>query len=42
MIMNEESFFQWCDQEATQDDIALMERVEEFGELFEDMLFRVY
>lgn len=40
MIMNEESFFQWCNQEATQDDIALMERVEEFGELFEDMLFK--
>ena len=40
MIPSEESFFRWYNGEAMPDDIALMERVEEFGDHFDDMLFR--
>ena len=40
MIINEEAFFNWYNSEAAPDDLALLERVEEFGEQFEDMLFK--
>ena len=40
IINNEESFFNWYNKVATPDDIALMERVENFSGLFEDMLFK--
>ena len=38
--MNDEEFFQWYNGAATSNDLALMERVEEFGEYFEDVLFK--
>ena len=40
MYKDEEAFFNWYNSEATPDDQALMERVDEFGEFFDDMLFR--
>ena len=39
MYKDEDAFFNWYNSEATPDDQALMERVDEFGEFFDDMLF---
>lgn len=40
MIMDEMSFRNWYWYEASPEDIALYERVEEFGDLFADMTFK--
>ena len=40
MAVDQNTFFQWYNFEATPDDIALYERVDGYGNLFEDMLFR--
>jgi len=40
MFMDDSSFMKWRWEEAPPEDIALWERVENFGELFEDMCFK--
>ncbi len=40
MAVNQETFFQWYNYEATPDDKALLNRVDELGKSFEDMCFR--
>ena len=40
MIKDDASFIKWRFEEASPDETALWERVEDFGELFEDMCFQ--